>query len=121
VGAIDAHIEGLMAALSHGGDTYSLADVIHELDRGHAQLWRNGDAVVVTQVNDTPQRKVLHFWIATGKLEEVIALSEVAIEWGKAQGCDLATLSGRRGWVKALADHGWSEQLTVMGREISQT
>lgn len=119
MGAIDNHVEGIMAALGHGGGTHTLADLVDEIDAGRAQLWRTNDAVIVTEVNDTPQHKVLHFWIATGDLEEVIRLSEVAIEWGKSVGCTRATLAGRRGWVKALADHGWAEELTVMGREIS--
>lgn len=116
----DAHIEGITKALAHGGGTYTLADVVDKIDAEHAQVWRDENAVIVTQINDTPQKRVLHFWLATGDLEDVIALSEVAIEWGRERGCTAATLSGRRGWVKALAGHGWSEQHTVMGREILQ-
>lgn len=114
-------VAGVSQALQHGGDTYSLDDLVIEIEEGRAQLWRSENAVIVTEINDTPQKRVLHFWIATGDLDEVIALSETAIEWGREQGCVRATLAGRRGWVRALADHGWSEQLTVMGREIPQT
>jgi len=114
------HFEGLVDALSHGGETYTLGDVADLIDAGKAQVWRADRAMIVTQINDAPRKRVLHFWLATGKLKDVITLSEEVIEWGRTKGCTMATLSGRRGWVKALADHGWSEQLTVMGREIPQ-
>lgn len=112
-------IEKLERALEMGGGTHTVEDVVSQLDEGHAQLWLgDGDAVIVTQINDNPQVKVLHFWLAAGELQQVVELSEQVLEWGRSVGCERATLSGRRGWVRALADHGWSEQLTVMGREI---
>ncbi len=115
---IHGHIEGLSAALDYGGGTHSLYDVAAKLENGHAQLWRSDNAVIITQVELLPRKKVVHFWLATGELDEVIALSEEVIEWAKGIGCTRASLAGRKGWVKPLASRGWSPELVVLGRDI---
>ena len=111
-------IPGLMKALKMGAQTHSIADVVDMIDKGDAQLHGCEDAVIITQVYDEPQAKVLHFWLATGELEPVIELSHRVTAWGKEIGCTRATLAGRKGWEKVLAADGWRPLLTVMGRSI---
>ena len=38
--------------------------------------------------------------------------------WGKQQGCDGMTVTGRRGWKKVLASKGWKEQFTTLLKEF---
>lgn len=108
----------LEEALEAGGQTHSLADVAEMIQSGDAQLWIDEEAVIVTEIIPQPMRRTLHFWLAAGTLDKVIALSNELLEWGKQMGCDHATLSGRRGWVRALASEGWEEELVLMGKDI---
>lgn len=112
------HLRGLEEALHHGGDTHRLQDVLAAVARGDAQLWTEGPCIIVTEVNDTPVERELHFWLAAGTLDEVIALSNKVMEWGREQGCTVASLCGRRGWTRALATEGWGHQMVVMGQRL---
>jgi len=114
-------IAGLEDALAQGGGTHDLADVLQQLEDNEAQLWESENAVIVTEIHLTPRMRVLHFWLATGDLEEVIQLSNVALDWGVSKGCSMATLSGRRGWERVLASEGWKPRLSLMSRTLGGT
>jgi len=111
-------LPGLVEALEHAGGTHTIEDVLDQIRRGTAQIWTNEDACIVSEVHDYPRKRVLNFWLATGALPAVIALSREVLAWGKRNGCESATLTGRRGWEKVLATEGWSPMLSVMGREV---
>jgi hypothetical protein len=109
---------GLREALSLAGGTHSFEDMLRQIQDGSAQVWCDEGACLVTEVIASPQKRVLHFWLATGELEPVVALSRRVIAWGKEQGCTMATLSGRRGWTRVLTTEGWSPATVVMTREV---
>ena len=111
-------LPGLALALEYAGGTHTLEDVAEMVKAGRAQVWTAENACIVTEVQDFPRKRVLHFWLATGDLGLVIALSRDVLDWGKSIGCASATLSGRRGWEKVLASEGWSPMLYTMGREV---
>ena len=115
----DQHTAGLEKALAYAGGTHSLCDVADMVEAGDAQYWEEGNAAIVTQLADKPHMRVLHFWLVTGDLDDVIALSERIIDWGRRVGCKRATLAGRKGWEKVLAGSGWNSELVLMGRDIS--
>jgi len=114
----EAHLQGLEEALEHGGGTHNIEHVLAAVRRGEAQLWLDDDAAIVTEVNDTPNEKELHFWLATGTLSDVLALMNKVTEWGRTRGCTVATMAGRFGWKKILANEGWEPQMIVMGRRL---
>ena len=111
-------LPGLATALEYAGGTHTVEDMLDQIKRGEAQLWTSENACIVTEVHTTPRLKVLHFWLATGALDAVVALSRDVLGWGKVVGCQSATLAGRRGWERVLASEGWSPMLSVMGREV---
>lgn len=111
-------IAGLSRALELGGGTHTLTDVLDQIEAGEAQLWRDGDSAIVTEIVIYPRKKVLHFWLVAGELETVIRLSRLAMEWGKGEGCESATGTGRRGWVRALAKEGWTLTHTLISKEL---
>lgn len=112
-----ADVIGLLEeALSYSGGTHTLEDVFDQIERGDATLFRAENAVIVAELRDTPQMRVVHFWLAAGKLGAVKALSDRVLEWARGEGCTRATLAGRRGWERALPD--WSVELVLMGREV---
>lgn len=111
-------LDQLEEALEHGGGEHTLEDVATRIMEGEVQIWAESNAVLITEVLDLPQHRVLHFWLAAGVLEDVVALSHRVMTWGRGQDCTRATLHGRRGWVRALRDEGWNEQGVIMGREL---
>lgn len=98
----------LEKALSYTG-THTVHDVKDQIEAGRAQLWVEGDGLVITQVDLVPRGKVLRFWLAAGKLEDVLTLAEALYQWGRDIGCHKAVFTGRRGWAKPLAAHDWTE------------
>jgi hypothetical protein len=95
----------LEKALAHGGGTHAVSDVVQAIEERRAQLWERGDGVIVTEVLTYPRLKAVNYWLAAGDLRDCLALQDGIDEWARGQGCELATLSGRRGWVRAAA--GW--------------
>ena len=111
------HLSGLKKALELSGGTHTLEDMAEQVRTGKSQVWSTENACIVTEINDTPRKRVLHFWLATGDLDAVRELSESVLVWGKQQGCDMATLIGRRGWDKAAPER-WTPVMTVMTRGL---
>ena len=112
------HLDGLERALEHGGGVHELSHVLAAVRKHEAQLWVDGDACVVTEVNDTPVLRELHFWLGTGALEDVLALMEQVKEWGRSVGCDVETFTGRRGWERVMSKQGWELRTINMSRKI---
>lgn len=114
-------LEGLEKALSHSLGTHTVGDVVRQILDGEAQLWEEPDALIVTEVQQTPRKRVLHFWLATGDMTAVVDLHHRILRWGREEmGCDVATLSGRKGWTKALEEHGWEPALTTLSRSLER-
>lgn len=109
-------LAGLEKALAAGGDTHTIGDVVAAVLAGEAQLWEDEGALIVTEIQVYPRKRTLHFWLATGGMAPVIALSHRILAWGREQGIETATLAGRRGWERALAGDGWRPAMTVMER-----
>jgi hypothetical protein len=110
--------DGIEEALRLGGGTHTYQDVVDQLQMGEAYIFENEDGLIVVEVHDTPRKRVLHFWLATGNLDAVIALSYEAEAWGKTIGCEMATIAGRRGWERVLKSEGWSPLLSYMGKKL---
>jgi hypothetical protein len=108
------HAPGIQEALDRCGDPRTIEDVAQEILQHSAQVWGDERALIITQL----AFPYLHYWIATGEIKAVVELSHTIRAWAKALGYSKATLTGRRGWVRALAGDGWTERAVLMGREI---
>lgn len=106
------HEEGIAEALDRCGDPNTVADVAVEVLAGGAQVWGDEHALIITQLVEG----YVHFWIATGELDPVVELSKEILAWARDLGYEKATLTGRRGWVRALQREGWSERAVLMER-----
>lgn len=108
------HVPGIEKALAITSDGRSVQDVVQAVLDGRAQVWGDERALIVTEL----LHPYVHFWIATGDMEPVVTLSHRVLEWAKALGYEKATLTGRKGWVRALADEGWRHTAVLMEREL---
>lgn len=112
------HTDQLERALALDGGGYTLGDVQVLIQQEMVQLWEAPDAVLITEVHDLPRFRSIHFWLAAGELESVIELSHQALKWARLIGCTRATLAGRKGWERVLADEGWTFGMTVLSKEL---
>lgn len=101
----------LARALSYSGETHEVADVLEGVHEGRFQMWTGEHSVMVTEVEQYPKGKVLHFFLAGGTMDELSVMFPFVRQWGKDQGCVKATLTGRKGWARSfLTKHrGWRE------------
>ena len=105
-------------ALAYSGDTHDFVHIVDGLIEGKFQFWSNEECCVITEVIDYPKKRVLHIFLAGGKLDHIRALEEKAVQWAKSIGCSAFTLTGRKGWEKALKNDGWEYAHTSMVKHI---
>lgn len=97
----------LQQALDRAGNTHSVKDVREAVEQGQAQLWCGNASVMVTEVYDYPQAKVLNVWLAAGALNEIITAGGQLDAFARHVGAGSIHLTGRRGWQKVLAPYGY--------------
>lgn len=108
------------AALEMAHGTHDLADVKARVEAGDARFWAGRNAAMVTTQQDYPKLKSFTFWLAGGDLDELRdELRPMAEAHYRARGCTYATIYGRRGWVKALANEGYHEIHTTVAKELT--
>ena len=109
----------LEAALSYGGGTHTLNDLADGVASGGFQLWAGQTAVVLTEIITYPQSRTLHYFLAGGKMPELMKMQPDIEAWARQLGCNRITLAGRRGWLRSfLKDEGYAEKWTVMAKDI---
>ncbi len=109
------HIE---AALEYTGGTHDIIDIYEGLYKGTMQLWPAKDSCLVTEIINYPKKKVLNIFLGGGDLTEILSMHDDVISWAKQQGCTALNMTGRFGWKKPLAKHGWQPMHTSYVKEI---
>ena len=118
--AIRRNADGIVAALAHApGDTHSLDDVTAGVLLGRYKLWENERAFALTEIHHFPRESHCHVFLAGGTIDGILDLYEQAKDDSKREhGCVLMTISGRKGWERALAPHGWRHAMTTLYKEF---
>lgn len=108
------------AALEHSGGTHTFDDVKNAVEKGELQFWPGVRSVILTEIQDTPQQRILNFFLAGGNSVELEQMLPLVEQWGKSLGAARATLYGRKGWGKSFLtkNHGWKEELVVMAKDL---
>lgn len=109
------HIE---PALAYSGGTHDWQDIVEGVASSKMQLWCNEDAAAITELVCYPRKKVLNVFLAGGDMTQLLEMLESAKAWAKLEGCDGIMMSGRRGWLRVLKDHGWSDQFATMASPV---
>lgn len=105
-------------ALEYAGGTHTVGDVEDALLAGDAQLWVQGDGLVVSEIEDMPQKRVMRLWLAAGELADITSLWPDIRAFAAEQGCDRMVVLGRRGWWPTLESLGWRRTLVVYETEV---
>lgn len=98
----------LAAALARGEERgLSKAALWDVLARGQAMLWPGDGGALVTQCLITPEGRFLHCWLGGGALRTLLALRPGVEAWGRAMGCEYASIDGRKGWERVFRPFGY--------------
>jgi hypothetical protein len=112
----------VIRALNPNQTRLSIDDIERALQAQEMQLWGIHDgqlhAVMITELVTYPKCKAVRILTVTG--EDMNAWLDVLIhtlqEWGRENGASLLEFTGRKGWERALKDHGWVEPYLTMTR-----
>lgn len=105
------HIE---AALIYAEGTHTFDDIVRMVVTGRLMWWPLERGFMVTEIVEYPRTKHLNVFLAGGDLDEIRDTQEQLVVVAKLAGCTALSLSGRRGWVKALTALGWKESHTAV-------
>tara|TARA_B100000902_G_C27239277_1_gene879123 strand:- start:596 stop:985 length:390 start_codon:yes stop_codon:yes gene_type:complete len=106
------------AALEYTGGTHDIIDIYEGLYKGTMQLWPAEKSCLVTEIINYPKKKVLNIFLGGGDLTEILSMHEDVIRWAKDQKCTALNMTGRFGWKKPLAKHGWKPMHSSYVKEI---
>jgi hypothetical protein len=105
-------------ALPYTHRTHELNDLVLMILQGRVRLWTTEGSFCIVEKVVYPRQVNYHVFLAGGDLDELRGLHEEIIVAAKADGASAVTLTGRRGWVKALAAWGWEEVYATMRLEL---
>jgi hypothetical protein len=108
----------LEAAMEHNGHTHNFDDLTAMVLQGRLRMWTTANSVALTEVIEYPQQKHYHVFAAGGDLSEIVETIPLVEQAARDAGCCKLTITGRRGWVRALEKHGWTEDFTTCVRSL---
>ena len=106
------------AALEYGDGNHTFDDIAAGVLTGRYRLWVRQNGCAVTEIISYPRKRVCNVFLAGGEMQVIKDLQAPCEEYAKANGCSSLVLTGRKGWVRALRDNGWSEIHTSLERKI---
>ena len=115
---LDKYRPELEAAMEHNGGTHSFDDLTAMVLQGRLRLWHTEKSIALTEVIEYPRQKHYHVFAAGGDLDDIVATIPQIEQAARDAGCCKLTISGRRGWVRALVPQGWTEQFATCVRSI---
>lgn len=109
------------AGLHYTSGTHTFEDVVSAVGAGHLHFWAWDRSVCLTEILQSPQKKIFNVWLAAGDLAELHEHYAGVEQWAREQGCVLATFTGRPGWERSFlaTQEGWTSKLVVMTKDIS--
>lgn len=109
----------ISAALAYTGGTHTIEDVLALIESGRALLLAGERSAMVCEVATFPRMKSFHVWLAGGDLDELRNAADTQlVELARQCGCSQISITGRRGWVRALRDQGYVEKFTTVVKEL---
>jgi hypothetical protein len=108
------------AALHYCHETHTIEDIEDGLARNQYVLWPGRQSAVITEIWQYPQARFLHIPWAGGDLDELREMVKRLLRpYAYLMGCSRITITGRRGWERALKPDGWQADMVCLGLPIS--
>lgn len=117
---LEVHRRQIEEALVYTGGTHTFDDVRLGVDEGRLQYWPGVHSAIVTEIIDYPQKRALNFFLAGGIQAELEVMYPLIEAWGKEQGCEVATTTGRKGWERSFITRraGFTPTLVVFEKSL---
>jgi len=99
----------------------TLEEVFRSLENGAYQLWVIGEPIhsaVITHIYTLGNHKIGSVAHIGGVLPLILENVDLLGEWFRSIGCTLYYLSGRKGWEKPLASHGFRLASVTLIKEL---
>lgn len=112
------------ATLERLGGLYTFDDIIEMVHKGDAQSFTEGDSWAVTQIFDTPRKRVLNVIFVAGRLKDIPGLHHQIEAWARKNGVNLIIGQARDEWeaarrkVKELGDLGYQRATGLFMKEL---
>ena len=108
----------LVEALNHSGGSHTFQNIVDSVQQEVMQFWPMEKSCLVTEVINYPNLKTLHIFLAGGDLQEIKSIDNTLEFLCQEIGADYISLSGRRGWIKALADIGYELSHVTLAKKV---
>lgn len=100
-------------------DFYFTVDEIYKQCASVQKLFfDNDEAFIVVNVVEYPRDRHIHLMLAGGTIEGLFKLEPILHNFAMQIGATKATVIVRKGFVKALKEHGWTAPFIYMEKEI---
>ena len=110
----------LVEALNHSGGSHTFQNIVDAVQQEVMQFWPMEKSCLVTEVINYPNLKTLHIFLAGGDLQEIKSIDNTLEFLCQEIGADYISLSGRRGWIKALADIGYELSHVTLAKKVKE-
>lgn len=110
--------ELLEMALARAGGTHTYEDVLQSISAGDMFFWPASKSCMVTEIVQYPRKRALHVFLAAGDLAEIKDMEASLIAFAQSLKCSALSMSGRKGWTKALRDMNWQEAHITLVKEL---
>jgi hypothetical protein len=108
------------AALDYCHGTHTIEDVEAGLVAGQYTFWPGLRSAIITEVWQYPRQRFLHIPYAGGELDELRTMvKRLLYPYAFLMGCSRITLTGRRGWERALKTDGWQADMVCLGLPVN--
>lgn len=115
---LETYVAKCKRALAEMGGTHSLEDILAAIESGQMQSFAEGNTWAVTQIFDTPQKRVLEIVLVIGDLPEARRLHDIVEAWGRQHGCTLVRTFAREGWLPDARARGWTVGHRIFLKDI---
>jgi hypothetical protein len=106
-------------ALKYSGGTHTSEDIFIGIANGVLDFWARNGSVIITEIIDHPQMRVLNVFLAAGKMEDLESVSSEVEEYARQAECSRITLLGRQGWTRSfLKDMGFAPKWQVLAKDL---
>lgn len=112
-------IEHVEHILERCGGLYTFSDILDCIRSGKMQSHSVGESMCVTEVIDTPRKRVVNVILVVGHLREMPALDLRVTEWAKNEvQANIIIGHGRNGWQDFGKERGWRNVSAVYMKDL---
>lgn len=106
--------------LKHSGGEWSISDFMELVNSRRVHLFNYSDILIIAEVQQYPQKRLLHIWGVEGEttLEKLPGLVDFFKEVARTLDCTELRCQGRKGWERALLQHGGRVLYTTILMEL---